>query len=362
MVFVNGQKFACESCIKGHRSSGCHHTERVLFKIEKKGRPSTQCDKCRQLRKTQNYHGRCNCSGDSSASASSSKSSRSAKRTMTSKISTLSAYPNGLKDILDASSEITLTGAHPKQRVDTLLNPCDCSDPYSRCHCDAEGKKQLHALRIIDIATTQLKASPVVHPQRIELAPIRDSRETQTQHAAPTLPSCHDASVFPRFVESDRCCCGTQCACPGCKEHRRTPIAPEEPDCPDRCASCVDHVTENALPSTSRSASDHYTGSIDRFLALAATLPTPPKQLRPFDLQQLSESVVVYPSTVFQCENARAVAQLVRIPPLECCGGQCQCPTDNCNCTEACKGCCAENEEETRNIPKQSCCQPADGD
>ncbi|EJF55622.1 copper-fist-domain-containing protein, partial [Dichomitus squalens LYAD-421 SS1] len=61
-VYVNDKKFACESCIKGHRSSGCQHADRPLFEVKKKGRPVSQCDKCRELRKTKRMHGKCTCS------------------------------------------------------------------------------------------------------------------------------------------------------------------------------------------------------------------------------------------------------------------------------------------------------------
>ncbi|KAH9917374.1 copper fist DNA binding domain-containing protein, partial [Epithele typhae] len=60
-VLVNDKKFACESCIKGHRSSGCQHTERPLFEVKKKGRPVSQCTNCRELRKTKRMHNKCNC-------------------------------------------------------------------------------------------------------------------------------------------------------------------------------------------------------------------------------------------------------------------------------------------------------------
>jgi hypothetical protein len=52
-----------ESCIKGHRSSTCKHTERPLFEVKKKGRPSTQCEHCRELRRTKQVHVKCNCEG-----------------------------------------------------------------------------------------------------------------------------------------------------------------------------------------------------------------------------------------------------------------------------------------------------------
>ena len=50
-----------ESCIKGHRSSSCRHTDRALFEIKKIGRPATQCEHCRELRKTRQIHVKCVC-------------------------------------------------------------------------------------------------------------------------------------------------------------------------------------------------------------------------------------------------------------------------------------------------------------
>ncbi|KIJ33546.1 hypothetical protein M422DRAFT_147299, partial [Sphaerobolus stellatus SS14] len=50
-----------ETCIKGHRSSACSHTERTLYEIKKKGRPITQCEHCRALRKTRQVHVKCTC-------------------------------------------------------------------------------------------------------------------------------------------------------------------------------------------------------------------------------------------------------------------------------------------------------------
>lgn len=49
------------ACINGHRSSSCQHTDRPLFEIKKKGRPVTQCERCRELRKTRSYHSKCTC-------------------------------------------------------------------------------------------------------------------------------------------------------------------------------------------------------------------------------------------------------------------------------------------------------------
>ena len=60
-MLINGIKFACNTCVKGHRSSNCNHIERPLFEIRKKGRPVTQCSFCRDLRKTRQIHIKCTC-------------------------------------------------------------------------------------------------------------------------------------------------------------------------------------------------------------------------------------------------------------------------------------------------------------
>ncbi|CCF55653.1 hypothetical protein KAFR_0A02150 [Kazachstania africana CBS 2517] len=40
MIIYNGEKYACASCIRGHRSSICRHTKRMLVKVRTRGRPS----------------------------------------------------------------------------------------------------------------------------------------------------------------------------------------------------------------------------------------------------------------------------------------------------------------------------------
>ncbi|EHM99783.1 Haa1p [Saccharomyces cerevisiae x Saccharomyces kudriavzevii VIN7] len=63
MVLINGIKYACERCIRGHRVTTCNHTDQPLMMIKPKGRPSTTCDYCKQLRKNKNANpeGVCSC-------------------------------------------------------------------------------------------------------------------------------------------------------------------------------------------------------------------------------------------------------------------------------------------------------------
>ncbi|KAK3708413.1 hypothetical protein LTR37_011509 [Vermiconidia calcicola] len=61
VVKEDGTKWACQSCLKGHRVSGCTHTDRELTLVPKKGRPVTQCHHCRQERKKRSAHVSCDC-------------------------------------------------------------------------------------------------------------------------------------------------------------------------------------------------------------------------------------------------------------------------------------------------------------
>ncbi|CAI6315521.1 unnamed protein product [Periconia digitata] len=61
MPLIDGEKFACSSCIKGHRVSGCTHNDRELHHINPKGRPVKQCEHCRGARKSKSHHAKCDC-------------------------------------------------------------------------------------------------------------------------------------------------------------------------------------------------------------------------------------------------------------------------------------------------------------
>ncbi|KAI9268726.1 copper fist DNA binding domain-containing protein [Sporodiniella umbellata] len=62
-MYINGLKYACSTCIKGHRSSSCSHVDRPLFEIRKKGRPASQCKHCKG--KTKQTPIQCACKKDS---------------------------------------------------------------------------------------------------------------------------------------------------------------------------------------------------------------------------------------------------------------------------------------------------------
>jgi hypothetical protein len=60
-MLINGEKWACEACVRGHRVSNCQHSDRPLQHINKKGRPVSQCSHCRAMRKSRASHVKCDC-------------------------------------------------------------------------------------------------------------------------------------------------------------------------------------------------------------------------------------------------------------------------------------------------------------
>ncbi|KAB8294077.1 hypothetical protein EYC80_009532 [Monilinia laxa] len=63
-MIIDGEKWACDACVRGHRVSNCHHSERPLQHINKKGRPVSQCAHCRTMRKSRAAHVRCECGSE----------------------------------------------------------------------------------------------------------------------------------------------------------------------------------------------------------------------------------------------------------------------------------------------------------
>lgn len=63
MIVIDGIKYACENCVRGHRATKCTHSERKLVPVKKQGRPSTTCHHCKSLREDKNINpsGSCQC-------------------------------------------------------------------------------------------------------------------------------------------------------------------------------------------------------------------------------------------------------------------------------------------------------------
>ncbi|KAJ7226115.1 hypothetical protein GGX14DRAFT_556863 [Mycena pura] len=372
-----------ESCIKGHRSSSCHHTDRPLFEIKKKGRPVSQCDKCRQLRQSRRVHSKCNCPQDEAPSrglllpSSSTKSRRY--------IPITPSLPNGLRDALPASSR-SLFPPDSRQRVASLLNPCHCRSGW-RCKCRADDSirsscaapipeaRRSTGLSTLALAAALCSTDPIPssanatgsskHPTSrpvspnhcshkrpkhisVERAPGPDLPPILFNEASP-LPSVPTFATMPPMskitsLAGSGCTCGLECACPGCVEHRGPEYADKDrPSCTDGCGTCVDARAEIAFLGAGASgyeapSANAFTSIIDQFFARAATLPAPPSNRKTgFD----PTNVAVYPTAL----------SLVSLPKLECCGGQCACPEGSCRCEHRSGPACIDSAS-----PAKSCC------
>ncbi|KIY70231.1 copper-fist-domain-containing protein, partial [Cylindrobasidium torrendii FP15055 ss-10] len=124
-VLVNDKKYACETCIKGHRSSACKHTTRPLYEIKKKGRPVTQCEHCRELRKRKQVHVKCICMSlpkDDIPPTSSSSNTNTSSANKKGEPRTLSAaFPDGLPASLEASVAVPDGSSSDTDRSGTCL-------------------------------------------------------------------------------------------------------------------------------------------------------------------------------------------------------------------------------------------------
>jgi len=296
------------------------------------------------------------------------------------------ALPNGLKDIVPTVKN--WKAADPRQRVNSLLNPCTCENVWN-CRCRAsDGSQDSNLATLAQVATMSLTGVNTTFLGDIEAR--KHDRDTPSHNTStlskkrrkvtrepfrgPELPPLllddEDAqpATVPQFatkliipslksvasLAGTGCCCGFTCACPGCIEHR-VPLLSELSeipsslrDCADGCGHCVDNqVEDDTLPAPPQTI-------MDEFLARAATLPIPPRN-RFVNLDPTN--ITVFPSDMFSKERedrsyldveqqARAAWGLVEVPKLDCCKGMCGCPDGNCGCGKSCGGCCAEDEHD----------------
>ncbi|KAI9460186.1 hypothetical protein BJY52DRAFT_1118201 [Lactarius psammicola] len=382
-VFINSQKFACESCIKGHRSSSCTHTERPLYEIKKKGRPVSQCERCRQLRNTKRVHSKCTCSDGPTPKV----------REVTDKvfgtkqkryIPIVPSLPNGLKDAFTSSNMTPIAAANPRQKVASLLNPCQCGDVWNCC-CNtstasetpstselaspiqspfSNGKNGATPTTLVAsdgletlaraaalFSSTTTPRSPAPYSQ-IELTSFPGANE----HAPPTpalsasqrppspvptsapvldLPPLlfpevsRPTTVVPPFstfttLAGSGCTCGLTCRCPDCTDHHSSAKTSTGED----CMNCVDP----SLRVMDRSSDWKFhikSPALEKFFADAERVPLPPV----------------------------AGGRPVELPKL-CCAGSCGC-AGACGCGGDCNGCCEYSGKEAPDPPNESMAPPA---
>ncbi|CAE6527156.1 unnamed protein product, partial [Rhizoctonia solani] len=254
MIFVNDKKYACETCIKGHRSSSCQHTDRALFEIKKKGRPVTQCDHCRELRKTKQVHVRCSCDTKPDSAPSSKLPGKKGSR-----LPAEAAYPHGLSPTLSgvATSPAPNKSNQTLNQTASTETKCACSQGQS-CHCCVprkSAKSHSHSHSQSSSGHTPPPAHTPSNPHPHHSHPHAHAYAPYTRPAV-RLSTDQPHSQIQTMYRLGACACGTTCQCPDCAQHRRLPhnhtsnpahTSPNQPyqghggdPCPVRCGNCFD--------------------------------------------------------------------------------------------------------------------------
>ncbi|RPD55424.1 hypothetical protein L227DRAFT_566601 [Lentinus tigrinus ALCF2SS1-6] len=303
MVYVGDKKYACETCIKGHRSSSCKHTDRPLFEIKKKGRPVTQCEHCRELRKTRQIHVKCVCENKEAGEGGPGSSSKGGT-----KVPVSAAFPSGLPEELLGASVASQPFSEGSESDHSNNATCTCWTPRIRKSSTKATERRNSSTRSIPSPiedTISRPAALAVHAHTGSNRPVlpkppieRPASPPRTLHdpssaQSSRLPShgqtfyspygrAYDYSRGAEFsnmnsvspaslqnilndpsspaspfgtwsgmgmdstysaspVTPSTCGCGPSCACPGCLEHRG-PNADTSATCvnPDTCIACLD--------------------------------------------------------------------------------------------------------------------------
>ncbi|PVG01901.1 hypothetical protein CPB86DRAFT_780772 [Serendipita vermifera] len=298
MVLVNGSKFACQSCIKGHRSSSCGHVDRPLFEIRKKGRPVTQCDTCRELRRTKKLHVKCLCDGrkDPAFDVGPVEIQSTTSPTLLNKgkggrkIPIIPRLPNGVRDLEGSIPPISPIISTPKEPISSGIEegtsladslsytqprpvdppPSAGAGPIRSC---CARKRAAHS-RSSSITGPLNQTSILVEQTSQELqnrltSLLDDNLITPTpsnqggSSIKDVLPSNNEVenSISTGFFVLDQdsgmeCLCGPSCLCLGCKTHRHPgdDILSERGShafgCPPDCPSCIDNECGPVLLTT----------------------------------------------------------------------------------------------------------------
>ncbi|KAG2233572.1 hypothetical protein INT48_009359, partial [Thamnidium elegans] len=183
------------TCIKGHRATHCKHNERQLVPIKKKGRPSTQCKRCRELRIVRQLHVKCNCEDQSQK---------------------LKKKKEVAVVVKKKAKVDTLRAIAPKQTAKDVLPVSCCKKPVT-----------VEIIKLPDLPANCCKKSTAVETVPSPSAPKSCCKkivrlETVPLPNIPPPSSCCGPPSKNQQGETIRvvtCRCGDSCACIGCDAH-----------------------------------------------------------------------------------------------------------------------------------------------
>ncbi|KAJ9479095.1 Transcriptional activator HAA1 [Pseudozyma hubeiensis] len=221
-------KYACASCIRGHRTSSCNHkdgSKGPLYPIRSKGRPPTQCEICRKKRKESGRHVRCDCTGKrtntTTAPAQPDRKSAAAK----SNVPILPRIDRAVTDHPDDS--------RPAKRSKTQTNPA------ASAHRDDDVEQADHALSTSFAHDNILP--PILAPQSphswslpsIHSAHSYQSRESQFPPIQDSAPTRYSTLSLSSLMNPCDCRSTGPCTCCSEPRQRRTAASssPKQVDC-----------------------------------------------------------------------------------------------------------------------------------
>ncbi|KAJ2157803.1 copper-binding transcription factor [Coemansia sp. RSA 552] len=234
MILLQGLKYACRQCIRGHRVSTCGHRDRDLIMVRRKGRPATQCSKCRELRRTRKAHVKCICNEaklPADATALEPKSLRPAEPESPPRA-------EGRVEAEEASSAAKVSS------IESLLNPCGCGNG-SFCRCCkpafAEYLSSKYPSQAVERAAGEV--SSTLQQQRRSARPnvflpsIKPATADAVARSAGAVPVSAPASTVKCPSGPDAPCCKVETDDDKQKESRRLATIPEQRVLPPRPAT-----------------------------------------------------------------------------------------------------------------------------
>lgn len=278
MVLINGRKFACEACIRGHRASSCSHTARRLQLVRKKGRPSSQCDVCRSKRANGSFHGRCDCGEDDVTSPQRDRKQNGENEQSIETFTPFLVQHEIYEGVTQGEGGITQS----KHSLQSLMNPCQCKTTgiCSCCSRASSSKDGLHT--VVKTASVDQPAScgcnganqccddeidsvqcaplttedPLVEAIKPSCCSTKPSEQIQSTHDTVLLDPVATPMPMTReeadAILAPDCHCGPDCACPGClmeNEDIRKKRKQGNEECPDKCLTCSACILGLTRPS-----------------------------------------------------------------------------------------------------------------
>ncbi|GAC93531.1 copper fist DNA binding domain protein [Pseudozyma hubeiensis SY62] len=216
-------KYACASCIRGHRTSSCNHkdgSKGPLYPIRSKGRPPTQCEICRKKRRESGRHVRCDCTGKKTSSTTApapSDNKSAAAKSNVPILPRIAAEDDDPRPVKRAKTQTKSTAsAHRDDEVEQADHALSTSFAHDNVLPPILAHHSPHSWSLPSIHTA--------HPY-----PSRVSQSPPIQDSVPTRYSTLSLSSL-----MNPCGCRSTGSCTCCSEPRQRRVAalsPKQVDC-----------------------------------------------------------------------------------------------------------------------------------